>query len=157
MFMTDGALDQSRKGSAAECGSRPTSKPCCTARGSAALVAQVPSIRTSSVSIPGGGVRAGSTGRSHRSHRADHAQASAEHSGMAAEIRAEQWPNHWSDRDSRVERVSTHPKKTWLSRGSKAAYGKYTFPIHLIACSSLNWRRPTIFWCPRGNTPSVGA
>ena len=86
----------------------------------------------------------------------DHAQASAEHSGTAAEIRAKQWPNHWSDRDTRVELVSTRSKKTWLSRGSKAAHGKFTFPIHLIACSSQSSRRPTIFWCPRGSAPSAG-
>ena len=157
MFMADGALDQNGEGSAAECGSWPTPKPYFIARGSSAPVAQVQSVRASSVSIPGGGFRVRSTGRSHRSYRADHAQASAEHSRTAAEIRAEQWPNYWSDRDSGVERVSTHPKKAWLSRGSKAAYGKYTFPIHLIACSSLNSHRPTIFWCPRGNTPSVDA
>ena len=145
MFMTYGTLDQSGKGSAAECGSGPTSKPCCIARGSAALVAQVQAVRTASISIPGGGVGAGSAGRSRRSHRADHAQASAEHSGTAAEIRAEQWPNHWSDRDTRVELVSTRSKKTWLSRGSKAAHGKFTFPIHLIACS----RERAVGGCPK--------
>ena len=157
IFMTYGALDQSGKGSAAEYGSGPTSKPCCIARGSAALVAQVQAVRTASISIPGGGVGAGSAGRSRRSDSADHAQASAEHSGTAAEIRAEQWPNHWSDRDTRVELVSTRSKKTWLSRGSKAAHGKFTFPIHLIACSSQSSRRPTIFWCPLGSVRWVGA
>src|SRR3954451_5801109 len=140
MFMTYGTLDQSGEGSAAECGSGPTSKPCCNARGSAAPVAQVQSVRTASVSILGGGIGAGRAGRSCRNYRADHAQASAEHSGTAAEICAEQWPNHWSDCDSCVELVSTHSKKTWLSHGSKAAHGKFTFPIHLIACSNQNSR-----------------
>ncbi len=155
MFMTYGALDQSEQGSAAECCSRLTPAPYSIARGSAALVTQVQAVRASSISIPGGGIRVGSTGRSHRSYRADHAQASAEHSGTAAEIRAEQWPDHWNDCDSGVELVSTHPEKTWLSHGSKAAHGKFTFPIHLIACWSQNSRRPTIFWCPRGNSRSV--
>jgi hypothetical protein len=27
----------------------------------------------------------------------------------------------------------------------------------LIACSNQNSRRPTIFWCPRGNSRSVDA
>src|SRR5947199_7960239 len=84
-------------------------------------------------------------------------QASAEHCGTAAEIRAKQWPNHWNDRDSGVELVSTHPKKTWLRRGSKMAHGKFTFLIHLIACSNQNSRRPTIFWCPPGHSRSVDA
>ena len=52
--MTDGALDQNGEGSAAECGSWPTPKPYFNARGSAAPVAQVQSVRASSVSIPGG-------------------------------------------------------------------------------------------------------
>src|SRR5215467_123733 len=157
MFMTYGTVDQNGEGPAAKCGSRPAPTPYRIARRSAALVAQVQSVRASSISIPGGGIRVGPTGRSNRSYRADHAQASAEHRGTAAEIRAEQRPNHWSDCDGRIERVSTHPKKTWLSRGSKAAHGKFTFPIHLIACSNQSSRRPTIFWCPRGNARSVGA
>jgi hypothetical protein len=156
MFMTYGALNQSGKDSAAECCSWATPAPYSIARGSAAFVTQVRSIRASSVPVFGGGVRAGSTGRTHRSYSADHTQASAEHGGAAAEMRAEQWPDHWSDRYSRVECVSTHPKKTWLSRASKAAHGKFTFPIRLIACSSQSSRKPTIFWCPLGNALSVG-
>jgi len=155
--MTDGALDQNGEGSAAKCCSRPTPTPYFIARSNAALVTQVQSVRASSISILGGGIRVGSTGRSHRSYRADHAQASAEHSGTAAEIRAEQWANHWSDCDSRVGRASTHPQKRWVSHGSKAAHGKFTFPIHLIACLSQNSCRPTIFWCPLGNVRSVDA
>jgi hypothetical protein len=75
MFMTYGALDQNGEGSAAECRSRPTPTSYFIARGSAALVTQVPSVRASSISILGGGIRVRSTGRSHRSHRVDHAQA----------------------------------------------------------------------------------
>src|SRR5262245_58886942 len=136
MFMTDGALDQSGEGSAVECGSGPTPTPGCIARGSAEFVAQVQAVRASSISIPGGGVRAGSAGRNHRSYGAHHAQASAKHSGTAAGIRPEQWLNHWIDRDSCLELISTCPKETWLSRGSRAAHGKFTFLIHLIVCSS---------------------
>src|SRR3982751_4230752 len=119
MFMTYGAIDQGGEGSAAECSARPASRSGGNAGSSAAPVAQVQSVRTASVSILGGGIGAGRAGRSCRDYRAD--QASAEHSGTAAEICAEQWPNHWSDCDGRVELVSTHSKKTWLSHGSKAA------------------------------------
>lgn len=68
-------------------------------------------------------------------------QASAEHSGTAAKIRADQRPDHWSDRYRRFERVSAHPKKEWLRRGSEAAHGKFTFLIRLIVCSS---ERPAV-------------
>src|SRR5438477_11237090 len=91
MFMTYGALDQNGEGSEAECCSRPTPTPYFIARSSAALVRQVQCVRASSLSISGGGIRVGSTGRCHRSYRADDAQASAEHDRTAAEIRAEQW------------------------------------------------------------------
>ena len=67
----------------------------------------------------------------------------------------EQWSHHRSDRDRCVEHVSKLAKKTWLSRGSKAAHGKFTFNMHLIVCTSRSLLRPTIFWCPAGSTPSV--
>lgn len=156
MFMTYGSLDQIGKGSAAECCSWAAPAPYCIARGSAAFVTRVRSIRASSVPIPGRSVRARSTFGAHRSYSADHAQASAEHSGTAAKIRADQWPDHWSDRYRRVERVSAHPKKEWLRRGSEAAHGKFTFLIRLIVCSSQSSRKPTIFWRPLGNARSVG-
>ncbi len=142
--MTYDALDQNGEGSAAECCSQPTPTPYFIARGSATLVTQVQSVRASSISIPGGGIRVGSTGRSYRGYCADHAQASAEHCGTAAEIRAKQWPNHWNDRDSGVELVSTHPKKTWLSGApygyryirktdeAPAAYSVYEAEAHVV-------------------------
>ncbi len=155
-FMTDDAFEQSGKGSAAERRSWPASASCCFAPSSTALVTRVRSVRASSLSVPGGSLPAGSAGRSPRAYSADHVEASAEHGGTAAEVREKQWPDHWSDRDQRVECVSRCSKKAWLSRAPKAAHCKFRFPIRLIACSSQSSRRPTIFWSPCGSTPSAG-
>src|SRR5229473_3285818 len=154
-FMTDDAFDQSGKGSAAERRSWPTPASCCFAPSGTALVTRVRSVRASSISVPGGSVPAGSAGRSPRAYSADHVEASAERGGTAAEVREKQWPDHWSDRDQRVECVSRCSKKAWLSRAPKAAHCKFRFPIRLIACSSQSSRRPTIFWSPCGSTPSA--
>jgi hypothetical protein len=156
-FMTSDALNQSGKGSTAERRPGPTPASYCIARGSAALVRRARSVRASSISVPEGSLPARSTGRSHRGYSADHGQASAEHGGTAAEVREKQWPDHWSDRGRRVERVSRCSKKAWLSRAPKAAHFKSTLTMRLIACSSQSSRRPTIFWCPLGSTASAGA
>src|SRR6266699_1365194 len=75
----------------------------------------------------------------------------------ATEEREKQWTDHWSNRDRRVECVSTHSKKAWLSRVQKTAHFKSMFPIRLIACSSRSSLRPTIFWCPVASAPSACA
>ena len=155
--MTHGTFDQSGEGSAAERRSSPAPASCCLGRGSAALVTRVRPVRASSISIPGGSVPARSTGGNHRGHSADHVEASGEHGGTIAEVREKQWPDHWSDRDGCIERVSTCSKKAWLSRAQKAARCKFMFPIRLIACSSQSSRKPTIFWCPFGSALSLGA
>ena len=155
-FMTGDAFDQSGEGSAAERRSWPTPASCCFTRSGTALVTRVRSVRASSISVSGGSVPARSAGRSPRAYSADHVEASAEHGGTAAEVREKQWPDHWSDRDRRSERVSRCSKKAWLSRAPKAAHCKFTFPIRLIACSSQSSRKPTIFWSPRGSAPSAG-
>ena len=157
MFMAYDAFDQSGKGSAAERRSWSAPASCCASRSSAAVVTRVRSVRASSISLPGGSVPARSTGRSSRGHGADHVEASAAHGGTAPEVREKQRTDHWSDRDRRVECVSTHSKKAWLSRVQKAAHCKSTFPIRLIACSSRSSRRPTIFWCPVASAPSACA
>src|SRR5438093_5495804 len=156
MCMTYDALNQSGKGSAAERRSWPTPASCCFTRSSPAVVTRVRSVRSSSISVLGGSVPARSTRRSHRAYSADHVEASAEHGGTAAEVREKQWPDHRSDCDRRVERVSRCSKEAWLSRAQKAAHCKFTFPIRLIACSSQSSRKPTTFWCPLGSAPSAG-
>src|SRR6184192_2398611 len=155
MCMTYDALNQSGKGSAAERRSWPTPASCCFTRSSPAVVTRVRSVRASSISVLGGSVPARSTRRSHRAYSADHVEASAEHGGTAAEVREKQWPDHRSDCDRRVERVSRCSKEAWLSRAQKAAHCKFTFPIRLIACSSQSSRKPTTFWCPLGSAPSA--
>ena len=156
-FMAHDALDQSGKGSAAERSSRPTSASCCTPRSGVAVVTRVRFVRASSISLPEGSLPTRSTSRSSRDHGAGHVEASTTHRGTAPKVREKQRSDYRSDRKRRVECVSTHSKKAWLSRVEKAAHFKSTFPIRLIACSSRSSRRPTIFWCPVANAPSACA
>ncbi len=157
MFMTDGAFDQSGQSSAVEHRSRPARAPYRVARGSAAFVTGVRPVRASSIPVPGGSLPPRPAGRSHGGYGADHAQASAEHSTSVAEVCEKQWSDYRSDRDTRVERVSSCSKKAWLSRAQGAARFKSTSTMRLIACASRNSPKPTIFWCPVGSAPSVGA
>src|SRR6267143_1365011 len=157
MFMTDGSFDQSGQGSAVEHRSRPAGAPYCVARGGAAFVTGVRPVRASSIPVPGGSLPPRPAGRSHGGYGADHAQASAEHSTSVAEVCEKQWSDYRSDRDTRVERVSRCSKKAWLSRAQEAACFKSTSTMRLIACASRNSPKPTIFWCPVGSAPSVGA
>ena len=156
-LMTHGALNQSREGSTLECRSCLTPASCCASRSSTALVAPVRFVRASSISLPGESLAARSSRRSSRGHCTDHVEASAAHGGSATEVREKQWTDHWSNRDRRVECVSTHSKKAWLSRVQKTAHFKSMFPIRLIACSSRSSLRPTIFWCPVASAPSACA
>ncbi len=157
MFMTDGSFDQSGQSSAVEHRSRPARAPYRVARGSAAFVTGVRPVRASSIPVPGGSLPPRPAGRSHGGYGADHAQASAEHSTSVAEVCEKQWPDYRSDRDTRVERVSSCSKKAWLSRAQGAARFKSTSTMRLIACASRNSPKPTIFWCPVGSAPLVGA
>ncbi|SRR6266566_2162972 len=157
MFMTDGSFDQSGQSSAVEHRSRPARAPYRVARGGAAFVTGVRPVRASSIPVPGGSLPPRPAGRSHGGYGADHAQASAEHSTSVAEVCEKQWSDYRSDRDTRVERVSSCSKKAWLSRAQGAARFKSTSTMRLIACASRNSPKPTIFWCPVGSAPSVGA
>jgi len=154
--MTNDAFEQGGKGPASERRFRPTSGSCCIARGSAALVTQVQTIRASSISVPAGGLPSRSSGRSYRGDGAGHVETSTAHGGAVTEARKKQRLDHRSDRDRRVERVSRCSEETWLSRAPRADHFKSTFPIRLIACSSRSLCRPTIFWCPVANARSVG-
>ena len=155
MFMANGAVDQSGEGSAAERRSWPTPASCCTSRSSAAIVTRVRLVRASSIPLLRGGLPARSTSRSYRGHGADHVEASAAHGGTAAEVREKQWPNYWSDRDRRVERVSRRSEETWLSRAPRAAHFKSVLTMPLIDCTIQNSLRPTVFWCRFGSVPSA--
>jgi len=155
--MAHDAFDQSGKGSAAERRSWSTPASSCASRSSAAVVTRVRFVGASSISLPEGSLSARSSRRSSRDHGAGHVEAPAAHGGTAPQVREKQRTDHWSDRERRVECVSTHTKKAWLSRVEKAAHFKSRFPIRLIACSSRSWRRPTIFWCPVASAPSACA
>src|SRR5713226_9462567 len=133
MFMTDGSFDQSGQGSAVEHRSRPARAPYRVARGGAAFVTGVRPVRASSIPVPGGSLPPRPAGRSHGGYGADHAQASAEHSTSVAEVCEKQWSDYRSDRDTRVERVSSCSKKAWLSRAQGAARFKSTSTMRLIA------------------------
>ena len=152
-FMANGAVDQSGEGSAAERRSWPTPASCCTSRSSAEIVMRVRLVRASSIPLLRGGLPARSTSRSYRGHGADHVEASTAHGGTAAEVREKQWPNYWSDRDRRVERVSRRSEETWLSRAPRAAHFKSVLTMPLIDCTMQNSLRPTVFWCRFGSVP----
>ena len=155
--MTDDSFYQSGQGPASERRSWPTPAPCPVACSSTALVTRVRSVRASSISIPPGRHPSRPTGRSHGGDGADHTQASIEHRGNAAEVCEKQWPNHGSDRDACVERVSGCSKKAWLSRAQEAARCKSKSTMRLIACSNRSSPKPTTFWCPFGNAPLADA
>jgi hypothetical protein len=154
-FMAYGAVDQSGEGSAAERRSWPTPASCCTSRSSAAIVTRVRFVRASSIPLLRGGLPARATGRSYRGHGADHVEASAAHGGTAAKVREKQWPDYWSDRDRRVERVSRRSEETWLSRAPRAAHFKSVLTMPLIDCTIQSSLRPTVFWCRFGSVPSA--
>ena len=154
-FMADDAFDQSGKGPAAERRSWSAPASSCASRSSAAVVTQVRFVRASSLSLPAGSLSARSSRRSSRGYGADHAEGSAAYGGTSPEVREKQRTDHWSNRDRRVECVSTHFKKAWLSRVKKATHFKSAFPIGLIACSSPSSPRPTIFWCPVASAASA--
>jgi retron-type reverse transcriptase len=148
IVMSYGTLDQNGKGSTLEHRSWSAPASSCASRSGAAVVRQVQFVRASSISLPGGSLSAGSSRRSSRGHSADHDEASAAYGGTSPEVREKQRTDHWSHRDRRIECVSAHSKKAWLSRIQKAAHFKSTFPIRLIVCSSRSSHRPTTFWCP---------
>ena len=156
-FMADDAIDQSGEGSTAERRSWSAPASSCASRSSTAVVTRVRFVRAPSISLPGRSLASRSTSRSSRSHRAGHVEASTADGGTAPEVREKQRPDHGSDRSRRIECVSTHSKKAWLSRVEKAADFKSTFPIRLIACSSRSSRRLTTFWCHVANAPSACA
>jgi hypothetical protein len=154
--MTDGSIDQSREGSAVECGSRPAATQCRVAGGSAALVTRVQSVRAASIPVLGGSSSARSAGRSHRGHGAHYAEDSAGHGASSTGVCEQQWPNHRSDCDTCVERLSEYSKKAWLSRRQDAVRFKSMSSMRLIVCTSRNLPRSTVFWCPAGSNPSAG-
>ena len=158
MFMTGGPINQGGQGAATECCIRHAAAPYCLTRSPAAFIARVRSFRTSGISVPGGSDPFERAGRSLRVYAADYDQAPGGNGTSFTGLREKQWADHRSDRNPRVGRVSRwDSEEAWVSRAHCTARFKFTLTIHLIACSSQNSRRPTIFWCPLGNARSVDA
>jgi hypothetical protein len=155
-FMADDALDQSGKGSTPERRSWSAPPSSCASRSSATVITRVRFVSASSISLPTRSFPARPAGRSSRGHGAGHLETSAAHGGASPEVREKQRVDHRSDRNRRVECLSTSSEKAWLSRVPKAAF-KSMFLIPLIACSSRSSRRPTTFWCPVASAPSACA
>jgi hypothetical protein len=153
--MTDDPINQGGQGSAVERRLRHASGQCCVARGHAAIIAGVRSVRTSSIPIPGRSGASGPAGRSLRGYGTDYAQAPCGNSTAVTGVRAEQWADHRSDCDTRVGGVSEYSEKAWLSRAQRTALFKFTLIICLIACTTRSSPRLTVFLCPFGNVPSA--
>jgi len=151
--MTNGPIDQSGEGSAAECRLRHAAGPCSVARGNAALIARVRPVRTSSLPVPGASDTSEPAGRSFRGYGADHTQAPGGNGTSSAGLCEEQWANYRSDRHTRVGRVSEYSEKAWLSRAKRTARFRFALTMCLIACTIQSSPRPTVFWCPFGSVP----
>jgi hypothetical protein len=153
--MTYGSFQQDGKGSEAEhCPwtSRPSGS---TTGGHAAPFTQIRVVRSSGLSVFGGGLPARSPGRSYRAICSDHVEASATHSGTAAEARKRPRHDYGFDRSGRVEGFSGNAEEAWLRRAPGAARRKSTSIMSLTACTGPNSRRPTISLFPLGNVPSI--
>jgi retron-type reverse transcriptase len=153
-IMSDDPLDQDKKGSPAECRSRPFAASNRASRGSASVVTRVRLVRAPSISLLERRLPTQSTDRSSRSHCANYLEASAANRGTAAQLREDQWPDHWSDRSQRIKSISARPKKAWLNRVKIAADFKFKSLICLIAYWSRNSRGLTSCWCHVASTSS---
>ena len=153
--MTDDTIDQSGKGSAAECRLRHAPGQGSVARGNATLSARVRPVRTSGIPVSGRSHTSGRDGRSLRDYGTDYTQASGGHGRCSASLCEEQWADDRRHRDTCVGRVSAYSEKAWLSRVHGTAHSKFTLIICLIACTTTSSPRPTVFLCPSGNVPSA--
>jgi hypothetical protein len=151
--MTDGPINQNEQGSAVECCFRHAPAQYAVARGHAVPCARVRSVGTSSLSVPGGGDASEASGRSLRGFCSDYAQGSSRNSTSASSLRENQRNDDRRDCYTRIDCVSEHSEKAWLSRAQRSARFKLTLSICLIACTNRNSYRPTVFLCPFGNVP----
>ena len=153
-FMADGALDQSGQGSTPERRSWSASAPNRAFRCSAAAVTRVRFIGASGISLSATGLATRASRRDSRGYRAGHLETSPTDCGIAAKIRARQWPDHWSDCNCGINYVPGSAQEAWRTRVDKAATFKSTLPIRLIACSSRSSRKLTRFWSHVASAPS---
>ena len=153
--MANDPINQSGQGSATERRLRHAAGQCSVARGNAALIARVRSVRTSSVPVSGRSAKARPADRSIRSYGTDHTEATGRNSTSLAELCEKQWADYRNDRYPRFGRVSEYSEKAWLSRAKRAAHFRLALTMCLIACTMQSSPRPTVFWCPFGNDLSA--
>ena len=152
--MSDDPFNQDAEGAPAECCPWPVAAANRASRSRASVVARARLVRAPSISLPARSLPTRSTDRSSRSHCANYFEASTSNRGAAAQIRQEQWSDHWSDRSQRIKNIPARSKKAWLNRVKIAAHSKFKSLIRLIAYSSRNSRRLTSCWCHVASTPS---
>jgi len=153
--MTDGPINQSGQGPTAERRLHHAPEQCFVAPGHAALIAKVRSVRTSGIPVPRRSAKAPATGRSLRGNGSDHAQGPGGNGTSSSGLCEKKRTDDRYDRDTRVGCVSEYSEKAWLSRAKRMARFKFTLTICLIACTTRNSSRPTVFWCPFGSMRSA--
>jgi len=153
--MTYGSFQQGGKSSEAEHCSWTSQPSGSTTGGHAAPFRQIRVVRSSGLSIFGGGLPTRSPGRSYRAICSHHVEASATHSGTAAEARERPRHDYGVDRNGCAEGFPASAEEAWLRRAPEAARRKSMSIMSLTACTSPNSRRPTISLFPLGNVPSI--
>lgn len=153
--MTYGSFQQGGKGSEAEHCTWTSQASGSTPGGHAAPFGQIRVVRSSGLSVFGGGLPARLPGRSYRAICADHIEASATHRGTAAEARKRPRHDYGFDRNGCTEGFPGSAEEAWLRRAPGAARRKSTSIMSLTACPSRSSRRPTISLFPLGNVPSI--
>ena len=153
--MPNGTIEQSGQGSAVERRLRLAAAQYAIVQGRAAFVWTVRPVGTSGVSVPGGSDTSGSTCRGHRSYGADYPQGSSADSAPSPGVCEKQWADHRSHRDTRIGHVSQRSEKAWLRSARVSIRFKFTLSICLTACTIPSSPKPTVFWFPFENVPSV--
>lgn len=153
--MTYGSFQQGGKGSEAEHCPWTSPPSGSTTGGHAAPFRQIRVVRSSGLSVFGGGLPARSPGRSYRAICSDHVEASATYSGTTAEARERSRYDYGVDRNGCAEGFPGSAEEAWLRRAPGAARRKSTSIMSLTACTSPSSRRPTISLFPLGNVPSI--
>jgi len=155
--MTHVPIDQSGQGPAAECRARHVTAQNSIAGSNATALAKVRPFRAASLPVPGRGDSFGPAGRSLRSYRPYHTQASGGDGASPSGLCEKEGSDDRSDRDLCIGCVSEYSEKSWLSRVPDTARLKFSLNIRSIACMIRNSPKPIVFSCPFGNVPSATA
>lgn len=153
--MTYDSFQQDGKGSEAEHCPWTSQPSGSTSGGHAAPFTQIRVVRSSGLSVFGGGLPARSPSRGYRAICSDHVEASATHSGTAAEARKRPRHDYGFDRSRRAEGSPGNAEEAWLRRAPGAARRKSTLVMSLTGCPSPSSHRPTTSLFRLGNVPSI--